>query len=76
MLYGDYWDAHQRLGRKISYISLYKYCHIIDKQERQVAEQSQSLERSNDLIHKQTDLIAQIEQENIESKLFLTAYKN
>jgi hypothetical protein len=27
-------DAHMRLGKKISYISLYEYCHIVDKHER------------------------------------------
>jgi hypothetical protein len=30
--------ASRRLGKKISYISLYEYCFIIDKHEKEVAE--------------------------------------
>ena len=30
----DHYKAHLRLGRKISYLSLYQYCHVVDKHEK------------------------------------------
>ena len=36
-------EARRRLGQKISYISLYEYCFIVDKHEREVAELKQEI---------------------------------
>ena len=74
--YGEYFEAHQRLGRKISYISLYEYCHIVDKHERQVAEQTQMLEKASELIHQQTVVIEQLEKENEEMKSNIDSQKD
>lgn len=35
--------ARKRLGRKISYISLYEYCHLIDKHEQVISIKQQEL---------------------------------
>ena len=35
--------AYHRLGKKISYLSLYEYCYIVDKHEKEVAELKQTI---------------------------------
>lgn len=39
----DFRRTRRRLGKKISYLSLYEYCHIVDKHENQVAELKQQI---------------------------------